>query len=216
MCPNGNADLTRSLIIKSAISIVSADGLDALTAGRLIKQAGISKGGLYHHFRMMSDVEEEVLEYLSTNLIMRINGYPKPGSLDEFVDTVEKQVFELLAAETETSRALFGFISATANRKSVQAILNKLLEDISLSRFYQLQMLFPAVAPVKLQSIVQVISTLQMGLMIRFFISGDDVTSKNHWKSSRSLIEGMLTPQNTVAETVPSERASVANLVEYQ
>ena len=53
MCPNGNADLTRSLILKSATEIISTDGLSALTAGRLITQADISKGGLYHHFKTM-------------------------------------------------------------------------------------------------------------------------------------------------------------------
>lgn len=192
MCPNGNADLTRSLIIKSAINIISADGLAALTAGRLIKEAGISKGGLYHHFRTMTDVEEDVLEQLSENILIQVNGYTRPQNLEAFVDLLEAQIFDLFASEAISSRALFGFVSVSSHRKEIKVQMRKLFADISLSRFQLLQMLRPAVEPTKLQNIVQVIETFQMGLFCRFF-TGEDMTSlKNYWKNCRNVIESLL------------------------
>lgn len=216
MCPNGNADLTRSLIVKSAINIISVDGLAALTAGRLIKQARISKGGLYHHFRTMNEVEEEVLEQLSTNLMLEINSYSRPSDLDEYVDLVEKQVFDLFATDSEASRALFGFVSATANRKQIKVTLRKLFDDISVTRFHLLQGLRPAVEPAKLQNVVQVIETFQMGLFCRFFIGEDLISLKNYWKNCRGAIEEQLGLHIASVAEKPMGVPVVTDLLKYQ
>lgn len=192
MCPNGNADLTRSLIINSAIQIIGQDGLSALTAGRLIEQAGISKGGLYHHFRTMQEVEIEVLERLLQNLTMEVNGYPDPASHEEFLVSLEKMLFDYLIDNAENSRALFAFMSEAAYNPKVKVLLRNLSDDLLLNWQRQLAILSPAVSAASLNNTAQIISTVHIGLMTRFFITEDQTSLKLYWRGCKGMLEGLL------------------------
>ncbi len=219
MCPNGNADLTRSLILNSAIQIISKDGLSALTAGRLIEQADISKGGLYHHFRTMKEVEAEVLERLLHNLSLQISSYSKPQSKADFLDLIEKELFECFIVGTDSSRALFAFLSEAVNNNTVQVMLRRMMDDISLQRLQQLMAVSTGVTHATLHNTVQIISTMQMGLMTRYFIAEDITSLKNYWKGCRGVLEELLgmteqvVLEDNVAEfPISSERANLSRL----
>lgn len=192
MCPNGNSDLTRNLILQSAIKIISLDGLDALTAGRLIEEAKISKGGLYHHFKTMTDVVSEVLERLSQGIALRISSYSIPSSKQDFLDQLEDQLFDCFITSSESSKALFGFISASANNKNLQVTLRRLMDEISFHRLKQLKAVSPGTSHATLHNTVQIISTLEQGLMNRFFISGDSASLRCYWRGCRRILEGLL------------------------
>lgn len=218
MCPNGNADLTRSLILSAAIKIISKDGLDALTAGRLIGEAGISKGGLYHHFRTMAEVETEVLELLTQNLSLKISAYPTPKTKEEFLDIVERELFECFVNNNEPARALFSFISASANNKAIQILLRKLMDGISLQRLQQLQTVSSGVSYIAMSNTVQIISTLQMGLMTRFFIAEDITSLRNYWRGCRGMLEellGLVSQDGLVSENI-QETKVVTDLLKCQ
>ena len=217
MCPNGNADLTRNLILNAAISIISKDGLDALTAGRLIDQAGISKGGLYHHFRTMAEVESEVLELLTQNITLKISSYPTPATKNEFLEIVEQELFECFIVNNEPARALFGFISASANNKTIQVLMRRLMDEISLQRLQQLKAVSPGVAHVTLHNTVQIISTLQMGLMTRFFIAEDVVSLKSYWRGCRGMLEELLgLAGQSIEQQGTIEIEGVTDILKYQ
>lgn len=192
MCPNGNADLTRSLIINSAIQIISQNGLSALTAGRLINQAGISKGGLYHHFRTMQEVEIEVLERLIQNVTISINAYASPTTPSEFMDLIERELFEHFVVDTTDSRALYAFVSEAANNGKVKVLLRRLSDELSFSRRKQLAAVSPALSPATSSNVVQIIATMQMGLMTRFFITDDITSLKNYWRGCRGVLAELL------------------------
>lgn len=217
MCPNGNADLTRNLILNAAISIISKDGLDSLTAGRLINQAGISKGGLYHHFRTMAEVESEVLELLTQNISLKISTYPTPATKNEFLEVVEQELFECFIVNNEPARALFGFISASANNKTIQVLMRRLMDEISLLRLQQLKAVSPGVAHVTLHNTVQIISTLQMGLMTRFFIAEDIVSLKSYWRGCRGMLEELLgLAGQPIEQPGAAEMEAVTDILKYQ
>lgn len=192
MCPNGNADLTRSLIVNSAIQIISQGGLSALTAGRLIEQAGISKGGLYHHFRTMQEVEIEVLERLLHSLTMEVNGYPDPKTHEEFLESLEQMMFDYLLKNVENAKALFAFMSEAANNPKVKVLLRTLSDDLVLNWQRQLSALSPAVSAASLNNTAQIISTIHIGLMTRFFITEDQTSLKLYWRGCKGLLEGLL------------------------
>lgn len=196
MCPNGNADLTRSLIINSAIQIISQNGLSALTAGRLIDQAGISKGGLYHHFRTMQEVEVEVLERIMQNISLSINAYPSPETPMEFLDLVEQELFSHFVTDSEYARALYAYMSEAANNAKIKVLLRTLTDDLTLHRRQQLTAACPAFAPATLCNVVQVIATMQMGLMARYFISDDITSLKNYWRGCRGALSELLHIEN--------------------
>lgn len=211
MCPNGNADLTRSLIVNSAIQIISQGGLSALTAGRLIEQAGISKGGLYHHFRTMQEVEVEVLERLLQNLSMEVNGYPDPKTHIEFLELLEKMMFDNLLKDAENAKALFAFMSEAANNPKVKVLLRTLSDDLVLNWQRQLSILSPAVSTASLNNTAQIISTIHIGLMTRFFITEDQTSLKQYWRGCKGLLEGLLGIANT-AQLEQSTDSALPNL----
>jgi len=201
MCPNGNADLTRSLILNAAVRIVSKDGLKALTAGRLITEAGVSKGGLYHHFRTMSDVEVEVLELISSKLLLSLQTYAQPTSKEEFLDTIEVELFDCLIGNDELPCCLFAYISEAKNNPPMQSLLRKFIEDVSLLRFQLLQNLKIGLTTVATQNIVEQIATMQLGLMTRFYLTEDQVSVLNYWRSCRTALAGLLSPQEYSEKT---------------
>ncbi|WP_415901316.1 TetR/AcrR family transcriptional regulator [Neptuniibacter sp. QD29_5] len=192
MCPNGNADLTKSLILNAAIRIISEDGLQALTAGRLIAEAGVSKGGLYHHFRTMTEVEIEVLQLLSSKLLLSLQSYQAPKTKVEFLDRLETEFFDCLITHDETARALFGYVSSTTFNQQIRVLLRQLQDDISLQRLHALQKLCGGYSTASLQNAVQMIATIQAGLMMRFYVSEDSVSVRNYWRTCRSSLEELL------------------------
>ena len=53
---------TRSRILDRAIALASVDGLAGLTLGRLADDVGMSKSGLFAHFRSKEELQLQVLD----------------------------------------------------------------------------------------------------------------------------------------------------------
>lgn len=53
--------LTRGRILDEAIGLSSVDGITGLTLGRLAESVGMSKSGLFAHFRSKEDLQVQVL-----------------------------------------------------------------------------------------------------------------------------------------------------------
>jgi AcrR family transcriptional regulator len=53
---------TRGRILDEAIAVASVDGLGGLTLGRLAESVGMSKSGLFAHFRSKEELQLQVLE----------------------------------------------------------------------------------------------------------------------------------------------------------
>lgn len=58
----GKGTLTRERIIGRAVELASVDGLNGLTLGRLADGIGMSKSGLFAHFRSKEELQRSVLE----------------------------------------------------------------------------------------------------------------------------------------------------------
>src|SRR5689334_16723979 len=54
--------LTRGRILDKAVSLASTDGINGLTLGRLADSVGMSKSGLFAHFRSKEELQLRVLE----------------------------------------------------------------------------------------------------------------------------------------------------------
>jgi AcrR family transcriptional regulator len=55
-------DLTRGRILDEAIATATVDGITGLTLGRLADAVGMSKSGLFAHFRSKEELQLQVLE----------------------------------------------------------------------------------------------------------------------------------------------------------
>ena len=58
----GKGAETRAAVVDHALSLSSRLGLEALTIGGLARQVGLSKSGLFAHFRSKEDLQLQVLE----------------------------------------------------------------------------------------------------------------------------------------------------------
>lgn len=58
----GKGTLTRERIIGRAVELASVEGLNGLTLGRLADGIGMSKSGLFAHFRSKEELQRSVLE----------------------------------------------------------------------------------------------------------------------------------------------------------
>lgn len=61
----GHAATTRERIMESGLAMMSRYGLGGLTLGGLADQVGMSKSGLFAHFKSKDEVQIDLLEYAS-------------------------------------------------------------------------------------------------------------------------------------------------------
>lgn len=59
----GHAPTTRERILERGLALMSQSGLGGLTLGVLADQVGMSKSGLFAHFKSKDDVQIELLDY---------------------------------------------------------------------------------------------------------------------------------------------------------
>lgn len=57
------SELTRDKLLRQGLALLSRDGLKGVTLGRLAEEAGMSKSGVFAHFRSKDDVHAELLEH---------------------------------------------------------------------------------------------------------------------------------------------------------
>lgn len=86
----GVASQTKSLILETALKMASRDGIDGLTIGELAKAVGMSKSGLFAHFRGKHQLQLEVLQ----------------EARDQFVDVVLRPAFKFPAGEPRVKAML--------------------------------------------------------------------------------------------------------------
>ncbi|HEU4563066.1 MAG TPA: TetR/AcrR family transcriptional regulator [Gemmatimonadaceae bacterium] len=68
----GKGDITRGRILDEAIAISSVEGVTGLTIGRLADTVGMSKSGLFAHFRSKEELQLQVLDAAAARFTERV------------------------------------------------------------------------------------------------------------------------------------------------
>jgi AcrR family transcriptional regulator len=97
-----DGESTHAAILQAALELASVEGIAALTLGRLAERVGVSKSGLYAHFRSKRNLQLEVFaaarEIFQHEVIERGMAAP-PGRAqlealcDAYLQYVERRVF---------------------------------------------------------------------------------------------------------------------------
>ena len=66
------AEATRERIVRAARELVIEHGYDGVSTGQVLRLAGVSRGGLYHHFAGKHDLMAAVLEAVERDLTDRL------------------------------------------------------------------------------------------------------------------------------------------------
>ena len=68
----GKGEETRSEILDVALNLVSTDGLEPVSIGKLAQQVGMSKSGLFAHFRSKEDLQISLLRAASERFVRKV------------------------------------------------------------------------------------------------------------------------------------------------
>jgi AcrR family transcriptional regulator len=63
---------TKETILKSAFELTSKFGLESLSIGELAKSVGMSKSGLFSHFKSKEKLQIMVMDYASQNFVAKV------------------------------------------------------------------------------------------------------------------------------------------------
>jgi AcrR family transcriptional regulator len=97
-----DGERTHAAILKTAVRIASVEGIRGLTIGRLADATGISKSGLYSHFRSKEALQLQTIEAAMAIFRQEVmepalaveSGAPRlQALLDAFFSYVERRVF---------------------------------------------------------------------------------------------------------------------------
>lgn len=66
---------TRERILAAAESLILTDGYAGMSLDRLLKEAGLAKGGFFHHFKGKADLARAVLERYAENDLALFTGW---------------------------------------------------------------------------------------------------------------------------------------------
>jgi AcrR family transcriptional regulator len=65
-------DLTRAAILEAGVQVAALEGLESLSIGPLAERVGLSKSGLYAHFRSKEGLQLAVLEHARGDFVTHV------------------------------------------------------------------------------------------------------------------------------------------------
>lgn len=119
---------TREKLLQAAVQTLQRHGVSALTLDSVAREAGVSKGGLLHHFPSKDALSEAVLKQLFDDFETRVRRYyeaeaPTPGRwLRAYVratfeeDPLPLELATMLLVAVAENRELLGLIQDDAGR----------------------------------------------------------------------------------------------------
>jgi AcrR family transcriptional regulator len=179
---------TRALIIDAACDVLGESGYAGLTASALVKQSGISKGGIYHHFDNMDEII--LAAYLkTTSEVFSVLGKHTPKSFDDYLGHVEKLLFDSLLAQPKTLRIMHELLPR-AMYDPAFGEKRQALEDKGLERMIQVHLgsFAGKATEAELRITFQSIRIFITGLSIHFQMTGNLQACKEMWASFRKMM----------------------------
>jgi AcrR family transcriptional regulator len=105
-------ELTRQTILERAAALASRVGLDGLTIGRLADELGLSKSGLFAHFRSKEALQEQALEFAAARFVEAV---VRPAVGAPRGEPRVRALFERWLQWARTSTARFGCVFVAAS-----------------------------------------------------------------------------------------------------
>lgn len=191
MSSREDAGKTKQLIVRTALLLVSEQGMSGLTAANLIQRAGISKGGLYHHFKQMDEVAKAALHLLIDEMLEQMTLEPAI-SVEHLLEHLERNVFRAFAGNPAQVKALYSFLAIAMFEQIYRQEMKRFFEQLRIYLRENLQaFLGRKLSQDKLDAVVQVLCTQVYGLAIHQYIH-DEQENRNSWRAFRDSIHILL------------------------
>ena len=124
---------TKQRILEAAYKIMREDGLHSLSSTKIVKAAGISQGGFFHHFPQVEDLYLYMLDRMMQQ--MEADLPPKKYKyFRDFIRSATDYTITLIDQSPESITALFYFLSQCRHKPEYQKRIKSML-DASFSRW---------------------------------------------------------------------------------
>ncbi len=167
---------TKAKIIEAAMELLSTEGINGLTSGKLAKKLSMSKGTLFHHYESMEDLHVAVLDTIidSTAQELRSSEF---NSAKELVEMIVDSVFKGMEQNRVGYAALFNFIGSAESNEVYRTKLKAMFET-AIDRWAVLlsEKLQKDIPREKLYDIIRLIDMHFAGLLTHNIIFQDPET----------------------------------------
>ena len=180
---------TKELIVEAACDLIGESGYHSVTAAALIERAGVSKGGLYHHFRTLDDVIIKAYEKTAWKLFSGL-GTSNPASVGDYLQQVEQVIFQHLLTDKRTLRimhellpmAMYDPLFIERRQKMMKSGADRMIDKFAPSFKNNIK-------ESELQKMIAAVSVFISGLAIQHQMSSDLKDSRKTWAWFRSVIQ---------------------------
>ncbi len=122
------ANKTKNKLIAAALSIIRQHGFQELSANRIAEVAGVSKGGIFHHFPQIEDLYLYILDSTIEQFNEDLDPY-RYKNLGDYINFVSDYMMEFLDTNPERVIALYYFVSQSQHNIEYQKRLQIMMED---------------------------------------------------------------------------------------
>lgn len=202
MASNGNASSTRAHIVEAAAAIIAENGFSALTAASLIPRAGISKGGLYHHFKHMEAVSVAVLELVAERYVELLDARVD-SSIERMLERMRNNYRDIAQSHADTAKVLCCFFEQAIHKEVYQPALSFMNKHTENMRRMQFKAICSACATDKVEHCLVLLETYTRGLLVSEYLEcKSEAVQKQQWSVLAVVLSSYLaSTEGKVAES---------------
>lgn len=208
MASNGNASSTRTHIVEAAAAIIAENGFSALTAASLIQRAGISKGGLYHHFKHMEAVSVAVLELIAERFVELLDTRVD-SSIEAMLERMRNNHREIALAHTETAKVLCCFFEQAIHKDVYQPALSSMNRQVEKVRRTQFKAIRSVGQVDNVEQCLALLETYMRGLLVSEYL---DCRNEAFQQQQWALLTDMFSTYLAAANKEDAETSDQRNV----
>lgn len=179
---------TRQRLLDAAWQLIGEQGYEALSAARLVRTAGVTKGALYHHFNSLEDAAYTALEQVLGKGYDATNSQ-RAETLEDYLDAFEQYFFQQTLADPVTGKALLSFIRVGMFNERYRQLLRQMLQQ-GLEKFRDdlSHYLGDQLTESQLTSLARLIDAVVGGLGVHWYTLDQQQQSWQDWQCFRAML----------------------------
>ncbi|BCE01346.1 TetR/AcrR family transcriptional regulator [Marinicellulosiphila megalodicopiae] len=168
---------TKLKILNHTIQLIGEEGLSGLSAGNLVKQIGISKSTIFHHFESIDQLLIESFDLLIEQLFIQQDvKYP---SSQEYLDALGEQTLYACEHYNKFITAYFMFFTKSIFNNDIKQKLKRSINKFKCNMKNDLSAYF---SKEEAEDYAELIFTSLDGMAIHFLIFKNNQKFMKSWK----------------------------------
>ncbi len=180
--------LTRQKIVEAALAIVGEAGYQALTTNRLIAEAGVAKGTLYHHFNNLDEVVYAMIESVFDQALdeVAVENYQ---SVQAYLQEIGHYLIHDFTQNPSLMNTVFGFIPKGINDPFFESVAQKMLENAchriapAIQKFYA-----GKIDEVRIDNAIRMIDMFSAGFCIHYKVFAEKKRYLRIWNDFSEML----------------------------